>query len=197
MQLFDEIKSELDILARSGNVKTKPIQETMERLALQYANANDLGFGDHTRSDPASRHPEASQYLCVHRDKHKSAIPFGTERAFLFDHCWLVFYNNKASSLLCSETGEYLEGYMSRCELVMESELGPKDEEFHRDFRKIVIARARYKIFLFQSYLEEECATAFQQLKTQVYSTEMNNPVEWYLISCFCGESFTHRSFVR
>lgn len=206
MQLIDEIKSALDGLAgqlftQGRGVATNTVHDALERLALDYANATETAFGTHTVAHPLSQHPLSHKTLYVNRDGPPQ-FPGYTLGPFLFDHCWVTYYNNNAAPLLERGTKESLAGYMVRCELVMESEFNyegkPGEEQsnqFHRDFQKVVIAKAPFKVFVFRSRNTEEGAATFTKLEAQRYCVDTCCFVERYLLSCWCDNAFMHKTF--
>jgi hypothetical protein len=198
MQLIEEIKGAMNGCA--GRITTKAIQNAMELLALRYANATGLAFGGHTNLHAESINVNGTKTLCVQRNG-APIFKDCTSRGFLYNHCWLVFYNAKEKTSF-SNTEEPLAGYLIGCELVMESELAREGEpgthgnnEWHRDFQKLVIAKAPYKVFIFKSFDPERAKDTFARLETQIFCTSMHQGAETYLLSCWCNGAFAHRVF--
>jgi len=205
MLLIQEIQSALrdiegSLMSKGPGCATNNIHDAFEAIALRYANEKGISFGTHETGFSGSKHPGSLQTLYVRREHPKVAVFKGvTEGVFLFDHSWLIFYNHNSRHLKQEETGECLEGYMIRCELVMESELSYEGEpgswqmeNFHHDFRKLVVAKAPYKIFIFKSPNKVAGCETLKRLKMQILCTEPDE-AETYLLSCWHEGSFMHQ----
>jgi hypothetical protein len=204
--IFDEIKNSLDDLAprlflQGRGKATLSVHDEIELLASRYAGTMDLGFLDEDAEIPVGN---PNRYLCVCREARGSSRMFpSTQGLLLYDHCWLTFYNDDVTEQL-ARTGEPLGGYLLRCELVMEVEFDFAEnvaqhlqDLFHRDFQKIVIAKAPLKIFIFRSRSPAECKLTMSALETQIHCFEYTGLAEEYLLSCWCNGEFTHQESSR
>jgi hypothetical protein len=201
--ITDDIRISLDTLAANLFAQglgqaTLSIHDEMEKTAQRYAAAIGVEFGGAYPNIPIGN-PNRS--LLVFRDG-KSLFP-STSGPLLYDHCWMIYYNILASHVL-PRTATPLMGYLCRCELVMESEMDfaenvseYKSNEFHKDFQKIITAKASFKVFIFRSQSEATLSNTVSDLETQIYCVENGGTVETYLLSCWCRGKFFHHEFMR
>jgi hypothetical protein len=199
--IIDQVKHSLDRLSPTLFAKrripaTKSIHDEVEKLAQLYANSIGVTFGPYP--DVPIGAPDRN--LLVFRDG-SPVFPSHTERRFLHDQSWMLFYNNATSRVL-GRTDTPLVGYLHRCEMVMEVEWDfaqrvpeHKANEFHRDFQKLVIAKAPFKIFVFQSRTSDECRLTVAELQTQLCCFESGGSTETYLLSGWCNGMFSHNEF--
>ena len=170
---IEEIKDSLDDLApdlflKGRTAATKAIHDEIEEFAPRYAATADIGFSDEY---PITPEGNPDRTLIVFRDRCGAPPVYrSTWGPFLYDHCWLVYYNNQAPKCF-DRTNLPLEGYLSHCELVVEiefdySENVPPDKEdaFYWDFAKIILAQAPIKIFIFRARSPEECNKVMKKL---------------------------------
>ncbi len=188
MELLKAIKESLTkiegALFEEGRRKaTKKINDAFEKLAFIYADGAGFAFGMHDNSHSSSQNKDSAQRILVFREEGQKHNDRDVQGRFLFDHCWLVYYNAKASSDNA--------GRLAGCELIMESEwdfVGDNSHcefKFLQDFRKLVVAGARTKVFIFQSNSKESRESTFCNLQAEIKSFGNSvSPGSTYLL---CG----------
>lgn len=147
---------------------TQKVNDAFEELAFRHAGRAGLAFGKHDKAHDLSQNQDSDKRILVCREAGRIHDDRDVQGRFLLDHCWLVYYNAKAS-------GDYL-GRLAGCELIMESEWNfdsdnPNREfEFLYDFRKLLITGARVKVFIFQSQNTSEQEETFSKLLGEIKS---------------------------
>jgi hypothetical protein len=122
--IIERIKEPLDGLAEELFSRGRPtttvlIHDEIERLAPLYASTAGFAFTD---DYPEAAGENSDRTLLVFRETRGLPRVFRSSLgSFLYDHCWLTYYNHNAS--IFNKTDEPLAGYLSTCEFVMEVEL--------------------------------------------------------------------------
>lgn len=189
-QLLAEIKQSLNQIANGLfdeglKTATKALNDTFEELAFNYANHNGLAFGKHRETHISSQNQESKKRIVVFRERGKKLEnnDRDVQGRFLFDHCWLVYYNGKASNSR--------EGRLLSCELAMESEWNFDNKKpdpefiFLQDFRKLLVSNAKVKVFIFRSKETYPLERTFEKLRSAIKNFDPNGyPASRYLL---CG----------
>jgi hypothetical protein len=92
------------------------------------------------------------------------------EPEWLYDLCWCS--NSPDNQKLLNVT------------LVLESEWRMKHEEIKRDFEKLLIAKAKFKVFVFQAK-GQNVAKRFKELEQGIHTYQDGSLGEVYLLACY------------
>lgn len=151
MDLIPELTKQLDQVAIAmkgvGDTdKTRLVHDAIERVAAAHAAALSIGYGPHHKVACEGR-----RTLYVHRAGSKSRTTLGQ---FMFDQCWAIAHctGDGDDSDVFADTQEPKNGYWIRCELAVESEWVRSDskrDHRYNDFLKLVVGKARFKLFIF------------------------------------------------
>lgn len=200
-QALDRISGQLFTEPGRGPA-TKSVHDAVEKLAPLYAQRIGVAF-ERDLLLPAVRENSPDKSLVVYRERHP-AVFRSTQGILMHDHSWYIFYNNNAAQRIFSRTGAELAGYMLRCELAMEVEWDfaenvpmEQNNQFHKDFRKLLIAKAPFKVFVFRSQTPQLWPQTISDLETQLYCYEGSGSIENWLISAWCDGKFSHHPFER
>jgi hypothetical protein len=198
MALVADIQTSLNQIAANlfgtrRGIATLAVHHAFEDLAFHYADNAGLAFGTHTVTDPASKHPHSAKRIVVFSSKSRKWPARDTQHGFLFDQCWLVFYNSQAPAAC--------EGCLAGFELAMESEFNFDSDDpsteytFLQDFRKLVISKARMKVFLFRSNTANAQAATFDKLQAEIRSFgPAPDPTCSYVLCGWCSNNFAYRT---
>jgi hypothetical protein len=198
-KLFHTLRLELDKVAaelhptKAATEATQKVGDVISSVAPQYADeVLGIGFGSCGDFQQGSK---GGRKLYIHRTGGKKA-GYGTQ--FLFDQCWLVAHctGEEDEKSLFIETGEPTNGYVINCELAVESEWGRSPDAISFDFLKIILCKAKHKLFVF-SHSADDLDDVFARLRSHLLSIEGGLSDESYLIACLREDlgRFTFRSF--
>jgi hypothetical protein len=94
----------------------------------------------------------------------------GKQREWLYDLCWRK---------------EDAQGRLLEMPLVMESEWDYRESELVRDFEKLLIARAKYRVFLFYKKTADESPSFVKRLVGQICAYGGTSVGDRYLFGCW------------
>jgi hypothetical protein len=197
--LLASIQHELDALVFAARrdlgwgVMTALVHDTLFKVAQRYADSMGFGFG-----------PEKDNVT-----REKTIIVFakdsGHYNEFMFDQCWLCIYCNPDETDVFPETDDEPRcGYIASCALAAETEWhgltddAIESDSFYKDFRKLIIARAKVKLFVFRCDGEKRHRETISRLRAYIVGfSGQSSEEERYLISCLRGDTgrFVHGVF--
>jgi len=102
--------------------------------------------------------------------------------AFLYDQCWLIYYDSKV---------EQENGYATELCLAMESEWLKDEDEIYKDFLKLIISRASFKLMVAQANSQSQADRIVQicQLGLDHFQGLDNSE---YMLSLFAERGVRH-----
>jgi hypothetical protein len=184
MDLVQAIRRELDQAAGyyqqdpyNGTGWTSVTHEKIGNLAQQFAAANGIGCGTPSGPSIGGRRIEVSIV-----GGRSPAIRGG----FLFDQSWLTW---------CDDPNSKDHGYCVGCDLAVETEFSKiGDDEFYRDFLKLVLTKANVKVMVFWTRNICNGEEIVAELERQLMFFRDGERRERYLISLFCwDDTSVHR----
>jgi hypothetical protein len=98
-------------------------------------------------------------------------LPEHFDSGWLFDLCWFSNTQDGKNNLL-------------NLTLVMESELDLAYEKIRCDFQKLLIAKAKFKIFVFKARTKD-VANHLKELEQGIHTYQGGVPGEIYLLACY------------
>jgi hypothetical protein len=197
IQALVEKLNDVGATVRTTGVPTELLHRSIVDLAVQYAHV--IGVGCRADAFSTSGPHDKTLVVC---GTGGGARGFH-EAQFLFDQCWLLFHSGGKRAAKIHDTDQPSHGYMIGCELAVESEwhglnYDPgKSDAFHRDFRKLIVAKAPNKAFIFACSDASVYEQAVEQLRAQIICARGSTDSETYLISCYNKDTgrFSHKVF--
>jgi hypothetical protein len=153
---------------------TRVTHEKIGNLASPFAAANGINCGMPTGKAAGGKRIEVS----ITGSPRPASIP----GQFLFDQCWLTYYDIDDSPD---------NGFCTGGDLAVETErhdIGKND--FHSDFLKLVVSTANLKVMVFWTNRADEGEHLANELEKQAKIFVPG--AECYLISYFCWEDKTY-----
>lgn len=102
------------------------------------------------------------------------------EGEWLFDMSWLKYSNNRDESVL--------ETRLKWVELACECEWSDYDRSLAQDFEKLLVVKAKHRLFIFTRPSNNEAEKKFKEIKKRIKCFGGSTPNDRYLLACYVAK---------